>query len=226
MANSENKQNIIHQIEEEATEDIHPLLKKIYENIKIIAFVIGGIILVAACYSGYQFYHQHRMQTAQNRLANIYAQDSKQKKIKGLKEFLVQAPEEMRQGILFELARDFMQENKFDQAMSYWEQLRSKTKDINIKTVAALGQAKSLRLQGNLQKALQVLETIAQKAPNPYHRNIYMEIATTAELSKDWPRALSAYKEIQSNQKLTNQKDNYIEYKISQLKQKVSTDNS
>ncbi len=226
MDKSKNKKDAIHKIEEEVTEDIHPLLKKIHEHIKIIGSIIGGIIFVAACYSGYQLYHQHRIETAKNRLATIYAQGSKQEKIKDLKSFLGQAPGNMRQGILFELARDCMQEKRYDQAASYWKQLRTSSDDINIRTVAGLGQAKSLRLQGQVQKSLKVLGTILTKAPKSYHRNIYIEIATAAELGQNWQKALSAYKKIQSSQNLTNQKDNFIEYKISQLKQKVSTESS
>jgi predicted negative regulator of RcsB-dependent stress response len=224
--NKPHPKNERHPNEEEPRQEMHPLLQKIYEHIKTIAMVIGGIILIAACFSGYQFYHQHRLNKAQAEFGDILAQEATQEKIQKLKTFLDKAPGKMRQAVFFELASTSMQNKNFAQATTYWEQLKNHTKDINIQTVAALGQAKSCRLQGQYPKALEILESILPKAPKPYHQSIYTDMATTAELDKNWQKALTAYKEIQSSQNLMNQQDSYIEYKITQLEQKVSNEQS
>jgi hypothetical protein len=46
----------------------------------------------------------------------------------------------------------------------------------------------------------------------------------TAEEAKDWSTALQAYRSLQSQTELADRRDDYFQYKISQLEEKTTAD--
>ena len=83
-------------------------------------------------------------------------------------------------------------------------------------------------MQGNFQKAQQILKDLAQQAPKAYTRNIQLELAATAEEAQDWKQALEAYQTVKSemdNMQSGGKKD-YFDYKITQIRKKMDSGNS
>jgi tetratricopeptide (TPR) repeat protein len=227
MAKEKKSQGVMEELEGEVNEDLHPLLKKVEEHIKTIGLVVGLIILSAAAYSGYDYYQEKSFEQAKTKLGDILAEKQGPSKISALEKFLGQAPDSMLQGVQLELAKLCMQEGKYEQASTYWQALASSGPE-NLHTVALLGQAKAERMQGNFQKAQQILKDLAQQAPKAYTRNIQLELAATAEEAQDWKQALKAYQTVKSemdNVQGGGKKD-YFDYKITQIRKKMDSGNS
>jgi tetratricopeptide (TPR) repeat protein len=95
-----------------------------------------------------------------------------------------------------------------------------------LRVVATLGRAKALRLQGDPEAALDLLQDLAETAPDRYSRSINFEIAGAAEQAGKWQQALSAYQELKSASDITSGNREFLQYKISQLQQKAAGGNS
>lgn len=222
---SSSKDKLFHRLEEEITPEIYPILQKILDHIKEIGIAIGIIILIAASFTGYKYYKSITMKNAKERVSHILTHNQGKEKINALENYLPKAPSELKQAINLELATLCMEHQEYKQAAKHWEDIALSTEDINLRTIASLGQAKALQLQGKHSKALQLLEKIEQKAPQSYKQNIHLEIASIAEQNQDWGKALSAYKKLKAEADKAKVRENYLEYKIAQLQKKISKDN-
>ncbi len=219
------KDKVFHRLEEEVNEEIHPILQKILDHIKEIGIAIGIIILIAASFTGYKYYKSITMENAKERVSQILTHNQGKEKIKALENYLSKAPSELKQAINLELATLCMKHQEYKKAAKHWEDIALSTEDINLRTIASLGQAKALQHQGQHSKALQVLEKIEQKAPQSYKQNIHLEIASVAEQTQDWEKALNAYQKLKAEADKAKVRENYLEYKIAQLQKKISKDN-
>lgn len=202
--------------EQGVKDEMHPLLRKITDNLKVIGIVIGAIVLVAASYSGFTFFKQRQIASAQNELGQILTQQEPGQAADALAEFLPQAPSSMRQGVRLEMARLSMEAKNYAQAQNAWQGLMDNAPPEDpLRTVAAFGLAKTQRLQDQPQKALQTLENIREDTDEAYRQFLLSELAATAEAAQKWQTAISAYKSLRDSQN-TRQKD-FLNYKISQL---------
>jgi predicted negative regulator of RcsB-dependent stress response len=213
-------------IAEEVNEQIHPLAQKIQDNLKLIALVIGGIIVIAAAVTGYRQYKSATIQDARQRLSAVLAKDQEPEKIRALQDLLGDVPGELRPGVLLELAKASMERKSYSEAATYWKRVAAETGETNTRVVATLGRAKAMRLQGKPEASLDILTELARSAPDRYQRSINYEIAGAAEQAGKWKQALSAYRELKSATDITSGNRNYLQYKITELQQKASGGNS
>jgi len=223
MSNGEHKGKLLHRVEEEINEDIHPLLQKIQDNIKLIGAVLGCVVLVAAGITGYRYYKRTSLESARQTMSRIVAQNQGQAAVDALAEFLPQAPTEIKQAVRLEMARLSMSQEAFDAAASSWRQAAENASDPNIRLVAKLGQAKAYRLMGRPEQCLELLEPLVSSAPKEYTRTLHYEIAVAAEDAGQWQRALKAYEQLQAQAELTGSRGNFIDYKIGLLKERMAT---
>lgn len=209
-------------VEQGSKDDLHPLLRKITENLKLIGVVLGAIVLVAAGYSGFTLFKQRQIAAAQNELGQILTQQNPEQAAQAMADFLPQAPSSMRQGVRLEMARLSMEAEDYAQAQNAWQGLLDSTPSEDpLHTVATFGLAKTQRLQDQPENALQTLEDIRGDIAEPYRQFLLTELAATAEAAQEWQTAISTYKTLRDSQD-TRQKD-FLEYKINQL-QKHNTD--
>jgi predicted negative regulator of RcsB-dependent stress response len=219
MVDEQKHPGFIDEIEQEADEDLHPLLKKILDNVKPIGLGIAGVILAVGVYSGYQSFQESKVEDARTRLGSILAQQDTDARIDALQDFLKQAPESLRTGISLELAKSGMAADRLDVALNAWKRLAAES-DPTLRTVAGLGQARVLSMQGKDGEALDLLVSLKSNAPEGYGAILSTQIAKCAERVGDTTRALAAYQDMKNQAK--GQDTAYIDYKIAKLSDKTA----
>jgi len=213
-------------IQEEMDESFHPLYRKLREHLREIGIVLGAIILVAASITGYQYYQEYSIQTTKQEFEKIITSTQGENKIQRLDKLLSTAPSSLRQAILMELSKISMKQEKYSQAADYWKQLAKSTSKSNLEVIAKLGEAKALNLQDKNNRAMQILQQLSLNAPKTFQQSIKFELARVAEEEQKWQKALSAYQEMASGSKFGGDRQQYIQYKISEIKQKLSSKKS
>lgn len=196
------------------------------DNIKTIGIVLAAIIVIAALFSGYSYYKNRTLRNAEQSVDKIMTEEQGKKRIEALQEFLPQAPKEMQTGLRLQLARLCMQEELFAQAASHWQQIRDTVEDQDLQVIAVLGQASALAGQDKNSQALNLLQDNVSQAPERYQRNFNLKIATIAEKAENWETALAAYQKVADMADLTSQRDEFIEHKITLMKDKVDSRDS
>ena len=96
--------DILATIEQEMDSDIHPLLKKILDNIKPIGITIGGIVVAVAVYSGVTTYQESQREKAVSELGVIMTMADQTARIQKLEAFAASGPKELRSAAQLELA--------------------------------------------------------------------------------------------------------------------------
>ena len=223
---NEESKSAFGRIEEEMNEEIHPLYRKLRENLREIGIVLGAIILVAASITGYKYYQQHTIKSTQQEFEKILTSTQGKNTVQKLDNLLSAAPSALKQSILMEVCKRSMNQEMYSQAAGYWTQLSETTSDSNIEVIAKLGKAKALRLQDKNQEAMQVLQDLSQDAPKAFKKSINFELAVVSEKQNDWQKALSAYQDLLADSKLGGKRQQYIRYKISRIKQKLNSKKS
>ena len=125
-----------------------------------------------------------------------------------------------------ELSKISMKQEKYSQAADYWKQLAKSTSKSNLEVIAKLGEAKALNLQDKNNRAMQILQQLSLNAPKTFQQSIKFELARVAEEEQKWQKALSAYQEMASGSKFGGDRQQYIQYKISEIKQKLNSKKS
>lgn len=200
--------------------------KFVTDNIKTIGLVLAAIIVIAALFSGYSYYKDRTLRNAQQSVDQIMTEEQGQARIESLAEFLPQVPKEMKTGLRLQLARLCMQEELFDRAVSHWQHIRKDSTDQDLQIIAVLGQASALAAQDKNSQALDLLQDNASQAPERYQRNVNLKMATIAEKAENWEMALAAYQKVAEMADLTSQRDEFIEHKITLMKDKVNSHES
>ena len=214
------KPDILDEIQQEADQDLHPLLKKILDNLKPIGIGLGTIILVVGAYSGYTTYSASQASKLDNELGSILIQEDSKKQIASLHDFLKNNPSAMPVGTLIELANTAMQAKDYTEAADAWGKVAGKT-DKEIKTLALMGQARALSLQGKFKEALTILEGIDPLTSRDFATPLARQIAFAAEQAKDWKKALTAYEELKTDGATTNTA--FLDMKIADIKAKLQS---
>ena len=119
--------DILKTIELEMDTDIHPLLKKILDNIKPIGIAVVGIVTAVAIYSGVTSYQEAQHAKAVSELGSIMILADKSARTEKLEAFAQSGPQELRPAVQLELAQISMNEGNFDKAASAWQAPALKT---------------------------------------------------------------------------------------------------
>ncbi len=208
-------------IASEINEQVSPLLKKITENLKQIGLVFGAIILVAAVITGYQYYRVKSIQNAQAEMGQILVQDDPQQQLKELEAFLPESPKKLQPAVRLQIASLALENEDYSLAASYWKKISANHQDQELETIAEIGLAEALHLQGETSEALSILKKLQQEAPEAFKQNIHYALASMAEMSQDWTTSLKAYEQLKSESDLSGSNSEYIDHKITQLQQKI-----
>lgn len=211
--NEPQSSDILRTIEQEMDSDIHPLLKKILDNIKSIGLVIGGIILVVAVYSGYSAYTDSRQAEATEKFGEIMLQPDPKERISHLEAFAANAPSDMLIAVHLELAKTLMETGAFDRAAQSWETVAAT--DERARVFAGLGKAKSLMMRQEYSQAMDVLHSIKALAGEGLSPLISSTLAFAAEKAGQKDVAVAEYEAMKAADPSISP---YAEYKIAQLK--------
>ncbi|MCF8103989.1 MAG: tetratricopeptide repeat protein [Desulfohalobiaceae bacterium] len=205
----------------EINEQVGPLVKKITENLKQIGIVFGAIIILAAAVTGYKYYRVRTLEKGQAELGRILLQVDQKQLFSDLKGFLEDAPGRLKPAIRLHLASQAMDSGQYEEAGKYWETIAAQTKKQDLKVVAGIGQANALHLQGRTAEGLQMLTRLRQEAPERYLENVNQTLATMAETTGNWDKALQAYQQLKAAPGKTAGTTGYLQYKIKELQQKT-----
>ncbi len=217
MADPRKKKGFLDKIMSEADETAHPLLQKIQEHQKLIILVLATIVVVAAVYSGYNFFQERAQQQALQEMNRIMAIQAERERLEALNDFLDRAPQTMRGGVLLEITRIHMDAGRYEQASSSFERLGEV--DRTLRPVAVLGQAKALEFLEEYGRALEVLEEGEGEIPLEFTNQFNVQKAFVAEQAGEYTKALEAYENLLFEAQGID--DGFIQYKIENLRQKI-----
>ena len=204
--------DLLKTIEQEMDSDLHPLLKKILDNIKTIGLGVGGVVVAVAVYSGVTAWQGSQHDKAVSELGAIMVMDDGADRTGKLKAFAASGPADLRPAALLELAAVNMQAGDFDGAVQAWKSLSQKD---NMRAVAGLGEARALMLGGNFAAAVDVLSALKQNAGEEFVAPISSALAFAAEKAGRTDLAIAEYEAMKS---LAGGSAAFLDYKISKLK--------
>lgn len=207
--------DILKTIEQEMDSDVHPLLKKILDNIKPIGIAVGGIVAAVAVYTGVSSYSASQHDKAVSQLGSIMVLDDQAARTEKLQAFLQSGPADLRPAAQIELARIFMDTAEYDKAAAAWKTVANSA---NMKTVAGLGEAKSLILKGDYAGAVTVLSALKKDAGEEFGGAVSANLAFAAEKAGQTDLAVAEYEALKAK---SGGSDAFLEYKIGKLKAKT-----
>lgn len=216
MAENTNAQEQLADLEAHSPQSMHPILEAVFKYQKQVIVGVVAIVAVAAIYAGYTTYSERALNTAQAKLGTILIEASGDDKIAKLEGLLNSAPSSARPAVLLELAQTCMKNEKFDKAVTFWNDL-SGSADGDLSNVARIGKAKALVLSGKATEAVTELEALAGVVSEDFTVPVYRQLALAAEAAGNNAKALEAYKQIADKQLPDT---SYIQYRIAQLEAK------
>ena len=214
MEEREQTSDILKTIEQEMDSDIHPLLKKILDNIKPIGITIGGIVTAVAVYAGVTSYQEAQHEKAVSELGSIMILADQNVRAEKLQGFVQSGPTELRPAAQLELARIFMDQNNYEKAAEAWH---SVGQDADIRVIAGLGEAKARILGGEPAKAVEILSALKKDASQELAPAISANLAFAAEKAGQTDLAISEYEALKSKE---SGNEAFLDYKIGMLKSK------
>lgn len=214
MEEREQTTDILKTIEQEMDSDIHPLLKKILDNIKPIGITIGGIVTAVAVYAGVTSYQEAQHDKAVSELGGIMVLADQNARTEKLQAFAQSGPKELRSAAQLELARIFMDQSDFEKAAQAW---RAVGQNADVRTIAGLGEAKALILGGEPAKAVEILSALKKDAGPEFAPAISANLAFAAEKAGQNDLAISEYEALRSKE---GGNEAFLDYKIGTLKSK------
>lgn len=200
-------------------DDMHPLLKKLVENIKPIAIGFGVLILVFGGYGIYDYVQTRRLESSSALLGEIILSTSGEERVKALQQFVEQAPGALKTSGLLELAGALQGLEQYEEAVAVWQRIEGRA-DPNMLPVAKLGRAQALTMAGKAGQALELLEAYKAAAPESYQVEINKFIAETAEDAGETDKALAAYREMEQSENLGQSTREFLKFKIGKLEKK------
>ena len=207
--------DIIKTIEQEMDSDVHPLLKKILDNIRPIGIAVGGIVAAVAVYSGFNAYQSSQRDKAVSELGAIIILDDQAARTSKLEAFVSSGPADLRPAAQLELARIFMEAGEYDKAAAAWKSVAG---SVDMKTVAGLGEAKALVMKGDYAGAVTILSALKKDAGEEFAGAISANLAFAAEKAGQTDLAIAEYEALKTKD---SGNDAFLEYKIGKLRAKT-----
>ena len=206
--------DILSTLEQQMDSDVHPVLKKIIDNLKPIALAVGGIVAAVAVYSGVNSYQQSQHEKGVSELGVIMTTDDLAQRAEKLEAFVQSGPKGLRTAAQLELARIHMDQNKFAEAAQAW---RSVGQNADTRIIASMGEAKALILGGEPAKAVEILSALKKDAGEEFVAAISSNLAFAAEQAGQIDLAISEYEALKSKE---SGNEDFLDYKIGSLKSK------
>ncbi len=217
MAENQNSQQAtLDEVESHVPQQLHPILEAAFKYHKQLIAGVVAIVAIAAIYAGMTTYNQRALATAQTELGDILVKSAGDERIAKLEALLGSAPSSAKPAILLALAQSSMNNEKYDKAVGYWNQLAG-TADDDMQFVARLGKAKSLTLAGKGKESMALLKELVGIAPEAFTVSTYRQLAVAAEAAGDKNEALTAYKKLAE---MPVPDKPFIDYKVAQLEAK------
>lgn len=207
--------DILKTIEQELDQDMHPLLKKILDNIKPIGLAVGGIVIAVAVYSGVNSWQQSRHDTAVSELGRIMVLGDQAARAEKLQAFSLSGPADLRPAAQLELARIYTEAGEHDKAIEAWKAVGQ---NADMRVVAGLGEARALMLKGDHAAAVGVLSGLKKDAGEEFAGAISSSLAFAAEKAGQTDLAIAEYEALKSR---SGGDDTFLNFKINQLKAKA-----
>lgn len=206
--------DILKTIEQEMDSDIHPILKKILDNIKPIGIAVGGIVVAVAVYTGVTSYQESQRNKAISELGSIMVMADENARIAKLESFSQSGPASLRPAAQLELASVFMAKGEYDKAANAWQALE---KVDGMRMVAGLGQAKMMMRKGDYTQAVSLLSTLKKDAGEEFSSAVASTLAFAAEKAGQKDLAIAEYEFLKSKEPGN---EAFLEFKIATLKAK------
>jgi predicted negative regulator of RcsB-dependent stress response len=206
--------DILSTLEQEMDSDIHPVLKKILDNLKPIALAVGGIVAAVAVYTGVNSYQESQYEKGVSELGTIMITDDLAQRAEKLEAFVQSGPKGLRTAAQLELARIHMEKNEFEKAAGAW---RSVSQNADTRVIAGLGEAKALILGGEPAKAVEILDALRKDASEEFAAAISSNLAFAAEQAGQIDLAIAEYEALKTKE---SGNEAFLDYKISSLKSK------
>lgn len=199
----------------EVDESLHPLLKAVVDNVKLIVGVVAVLILAVGGYAAYDAVQTSNLAEGREKLASIVAQEDAAKRVEALRAFASEAPGDMATSVRLELAEALSAAGDHEGAAALWKELMAKNAaDLNV--VAALGHAAELSRAGKHADSAAALKALKASAPKGYEALILQRLAYESELSGDAQAALSAWEDLAAANETTD--NAFIQSKIARLR--------
>jgi len=208
--------NILHTIEQEMDTDLHPLLKKILDNIKPIGVTVVTIIVLVAAYSGVSTYQSSQKNQASSELGTILILNDQATRMERLTTFAHSGHKDLRLVAYLELAKSYMDTGEYAQAANAWKEVALHHSP-EVQTIAGLGEAKALIAQGEFAQAVEVLTKLKGKTGPGLTAIISSTLVFAAEKAGQKDVALAEYEALKAQGEGNS---DFLNYKINQLKTK------
>ncbi|SDN31220.1 ChAPs (Chs5p-Arf1p-binding protein) [Desulfonauticus submarinus] len=206
---------ILEQIEAEVDETVHPLLEKILNNIKPIAYTLGAIVLAVGIYSGVKYYQTQTLQKAKNELGVILV--SSKNKAQDLENFLNKAPDRLKPAVYIELAKIYVAQKQEQKALNVFKKLENM--DVDIYPICILTEVNLLIDKDKYKTAYQLLKSAEDKIPSDYKKEVLYKKAFLAEKTRDLKNAYAFYQELKT---LSQGEDTtYLDYKLKKIEEEM-----
>lgn len=149
-------QNMRNEVSPEAT----PFLQFLTDNVKTIASVIVGLVLIVAAVVFYQWKEAENKAEAQAKISAVIVSTEGAGRIKALEALIPEMPADLVASIYLEIAYTAEQAQDNAKAAETWAKLYALTSDHPLKIAAAVGRANALLAMNKNSEALLVLEAV------------------------------------------------------------------
>ncbi len=202
------------------SDDMHPLLRKIVENIKIIITAVAALILVVAGYGVYDYTQEQQYIEASNTFGALQLQNKGAAELEALENFYVEAPSQLQTAVLFAMASAAIDAEDYGRAAEIYSQLTDRV-DAPASMLTQIGRARSLAKAGRMQEALAQLDTMINNAPEEFLQQAWRIKASIAEEAQEWKAAQDAYQWLADNAE--SQDASFFEYKLTAVSAKIES---
>lgn len=196
-------------------DELHPFLKAVHENYKLVLGVVGAVLIIVAGYAAYDYFQTSQWEQAKEEMGGILTRTVGKERAEALKAFLPEAPAKMKPSVRMELAKAYDQGQEYDEAAKAWGEL-GQDGDASVKMLALMGRANSLRAAGKPAEAVEQLDVLLASDAGPYRAPILQQLALAAEDAKNWGRAIEAYESLLNEN--ASQDKQYLEHKLKLLR--------
>lgn len=194
--NSQESQVILNELQSEVSTEAAPLLQFILKHAGLIMTTLGLFALLLAGTATYRWYSARTVAQAQTQLATLTMRADGQEKYAALAQFVTNAPEEVRQAALLELASAALAIKSYDKAAEAFASLHTIDGTMPLGNIAAFNEAQILMREKKFDAALTVLEALSNGVTEENRTVVLSVLAEAAQAAGKNDRAITAYEQL------------------------------